>query len=74
MNVERVLELFLVAAVVGVRCVRSVGSDRTPQTHRTVRTVRTTWTVRLFGGLKTDLRGVRLALQQAHALKGSQMP
>ena len=71
MNVERVLELFLVAAVVGVRCVRSVGSDRTPQTHRTVRTTRT---VRLFGGLKADLRGVRLALQQAHALKGSQMP
>ena len=63
------IELFLVAAVVGVRRVvrrvRSVRSDRTPQTTRTVR---------LFGGLKTDLRGVGLALQQAHALKGSQMP
>ena len=72
------LELFYVAAVVGVRRVRrvrSVRSDRTPQTHRTVRTARI---VRLFGGLKSDLRavigGLGLALQQPFALKGSQCP
>ena len=69
------IELFLVAAVVGVRRVRSVRSDRTPQTPRTVRTVRTG---RLFGGLKSDLRavvsGLGLAFQQLFALKGSQCP
>ena len=62
------IELFLVAAVVGVRRVRSVRSDRTPQTVRTVRTGR------LFGGLKSDLRGFGLAFQQPFALKGSQCP
>ena len=71
----REIELFLVAAVVGVRRVRSVRSDRTPQTPRTVRTIQTG---RLFGGLKSDLSaavgGLGLALQQLFALKGSQCP
>ena len=62
------IELFLVAAVVGVRRVRIVRSDRTPKTHRTVRIART---VRLFVGLKSDLcAGVSVlgfALQSAAA-------
>ena len=72
MVVRTEIELFLVAAVVGVRRVRSVRSDRTPQTSRTVRTGR------LFGGLKSDLRavvgGLGLALQQPVGFKEPQMP